>query len=231
MQSGRAFLAHLVLTPFANPAFDLSAVYHKSANVFVTRRPIPLRSYGNQFTPLDGKVWLLIGVCLLLISLCVHLTHHVHSKNPDTRELIRPEPNWFNFYLFTFAKITEPEALPWFVKSSSGTVLVVSWVLLSTFTVVFFYTCNLRAHMLASTFESKIETRKDVIDNGKRVWMSKKGGLLRYMRGSNIQYETGTIDPPRSIISGTKLSGRMEPLLILSHGKSLTFRSHHSRHL
>ena len=42
-----------------------------------------------------------------------------------------------------------------------------------------FYTSNLRAHLIASERERKIDTTQDVIDNGKTVWIFRSSVQLR----------------------------------------------------
>ena len=51
-----------------------------------------------------------------------------------------------------------------------GWIIIVTWYILSLCCIQF-YTSNLRAHLVATEREDKIDTTQDVIANGKTVWL------------------------------------------------------------
>ncbi len=94
-------------------------------------------------------------------------------------ELVKKEPLLGNLILFPFTKIVEPDALPWFGKWSSGKLAYFVWMVFSTF-IVFFYTSNLRAHLVYIDYENSPQGLKDIYERGQTVYQYDMAVIHRY---------------------------------------------------
>ncbi len=159
--------------------FDLTASYETTEYSYASRLPRPVVTYGNVAKPFSALVWGLSAACLAMLSLFFTLAHKMYqSKHMSDLNLASLEESPLNFFLFTFAKLSESDALPWFRKWSSAKMGVFIWVVFSTF-LVLFYTSNLRAHMITVEYEKPLHTLEDIVQNGKPVYLPTALHLFR----------------------------------------------------
>ena len=158
--------------------FDFTGPRWPSVLAFVSRAPVPIQDLGNISKPFDFIVWIFLISTIFIIALLLWTINQIYNKYFPNENLTKYEESKVNFFLYTFAKITEPDPLPWFPKRSAGKIIVYLWYFLS-FMMILSYTCNLLAHMTVVSYEKPINTAKDVIENGKRVWIFKEAFLLR----------------------------------------------------
>ena len=152
--------------------FTLSAPFLLTEKGYISRNPIPVTTYGNISRPFSASVWALSAIAIATFSFLFMVSHRLYSSSKHLRpfHLARKERAPLNFVIFPFAKITEPDPLPWFRKWSAGKLLVLLW---STFslTMILFYCSNLRVHFVTVDYESPIDTLEDVVKNNKRVYL------------------------------------------------------------
>ena len=84
--------------------------------------------------------------------------------------LTRNPTHKLDFIIMTFCGITEPDPIPWFPKWSTGKILILLW---SAFGLIMnlTYQCNLRAMLTTVEYEKPIESLRDLLDRGKRVYI------------------------------------------------------------
>ncbi len=151
-----------------NLFFDMSTPVLHSNVVLLSRTPRTVTAWGNISSPFDNITWMLIFALLTAFSFLFLASHrlYVHLGCP-----VKQEPSAFNFFMFTFCKVTEQEPLPWFKAGHGGKLLVASWTLMAC-VLILFYNSNLRAHLMTLQYEKPISSLQDVVDNNKRVWIA-----------------------------------------------------------
>ncbi len=158
---------------FAQKHFSLSPSYQMVETKYMSRSPIPVDSYGSILKPFSREVWAATAVLMGVFATFFWTAHRCYTRDAladHARGLVRQEASPFNFFLYSFAKITEPDPLPWFKRMSSGKFVVLLWRILALF-LVMCYNSNLRTHMMTETYEKPIDTLQDVVDNGKKVYI------------------------------------------------------------
>ena len=176
---GEAFMTNGGLVPTIGRICDVGVPLLLAEDVFVSRNPLPVDAYWNLLEPFSPGVWGMSVATTLALALLFWKVHAVHAGDPATRGLVKPERSPANFLLYSVAKITEPDPLPWFEAWSSGKFLVFIWSLWSLLQTMFF-TSNLRAHLVSRDFETPIDTMEDVANNPGRVWIYASATQFRF---------------------------------------------------
>ncbi len=157
--------------PVFNPMFDLGATIWLVKIKFVTRNPQPIVSYGQITAPFPVDVWIISLFTILLIAALLHLSNVLYQKSHMKElNLTKTEHHPINFYLFSLTKVTEPDPLPWFDKWTAGKLFSFMWGFLCMM-LVFFYTSNLRAHLVTIEYEESPDTLQHIIDRGSVPYM------------------------------------------------------------
>ncbi len=157
--------------PVFKPMFDLSNSFWMVKVMFITRNPIPIISFGQITAPFSSTVWTLSALLVMIVGLMHHITYKLYQKPYIQQlDLAKREHHPANFYLFSLAKLTEPDPLPWFKKWSAGKIFSLLWTLFCLL-MVLFYTCNLRAHLITVNYEESPETLDHIIDRGTVPYM------------------------------------------------------------
>ncbi len=149
--------------------YDFSHVIMSSGLAYLAAAPQEVFSFGNITKPFPPLAWILIVLILFLLSSFFLVAHTIYLLLEGP--LVVPESSVLNFYLFGFCKIAEPEPLPWFKRVAGGTVAVSTWSIFALF-IVLFYQSNLRAYMVTVEYEKPLNTLQDVVDSGKKVWLT-----------------------------------------------------------
>ncbi len=169
--------------------FHISPPFWQHSSIYISRQPRPIVSYGNILLPFDLPTWILASVALFFLAIFFVIAHYVLNA-PDLKYLclVRKESSPTNFFLFTFAKFTEPgmhvyncntvrklvlansDPIPWFPKWTSGKFATLLWSLFS-FLIIMFYTSNLRAHMVTINYEQPLDTFEAIVQNGQKVYL------------------------------------------------------------
>ncbi len=93
---------------------------------YLSRRPMPLPSYGNLRRPFSAGVWAGALFSLATLSLAFFLAYWVYRSwlgEAAGRLLLLRAPgrtHWTEFVLFTFFRLVEPGRLMWFQKGIAG---------------------------------------------------------------------------------------------------------------
>ena len=150
--------------------FDYGALHLYIMTRYISRFPQAVTSYDNITKPFSFKVWFLSATAVFLIATLMAVTHGVYTTE-DLRhfELVKHEESKTNFFIYSYAKLSEPDPLPWFHKWSTGKMVVFFWSILATF-LTLFYISNLRAFMVTAQLEKPLETLEDIAGNGKTVY-------------------------------------------------------------
>ncbi len=140
----------------------------------------PLDRYDNILLPFSTNMWLAVLVTACLFAMSLYATHFAYNMEPlHTEGFHRKERSKFNFVLYTFSRLTEPDPLPWFThKWSAGKFLAILWAIFGLF-LVLCYNSNFRAHLTARTFEKSLDTIEDVVDNDKVSWFPRDIGVIQ----------------------------------------------------
>ncbi len=139
---------------------------------FISRMPRVLENSHGFLLPFSKLIWITIITSLLCLSIMFYFTYTLYSL-PEFlyAGLHKKETSSLNFFLYTFCKIAEPDPLPWFTcKWSTGKLLTFMWSMYCLL-IIFFYNCNLRAHLSAVDYEKTIDNANDVIQHGKTPWL------------------------------------------------------------
>ncbi len=142
---------------------------------FISRMPRVLENFHGFLLPFSLLIWITIIISLLCLSIMFYITHSIYTF-PEFiyAGLHKKESSPFNFFLFSFCKLTEPEPVPWFTtKWSTGKFLAFLWSLYCLL-ITSFYNCNLRAHLSAVDYEKPIDNAHDVVQHGKKPWLVKE---------------------------------------------------------
>ncbi len=151
--------------------FDLGVPLRETNLVYMTRPPEAIKIYDQITRPFPDSVWVVAVMTCMILSILMYFIHTVHMKDIiRDNNLVRKEELTLNFLLFPFTKITEPDALPWFEAWSSGKLAYFLWTVFSVF-IIFFYTSNLRAHLIYIDYEKTPTGLKDIYDRGERVYI------------------------------------------------------------
>ncbi len=138
-------------------------------------------TYSHIVRPFDRTTWILGTLTVFLLATMQLIAYKIYQKPYcKTHNLSKPEEPWFNFYLFSFCKVTEPDCLPWFTKFSAGKLLTCLWMLLAML-LIFFYVSNLRAHFMIVKYEEPPTTLKHIVQRGQRVYIVEVAVALRYI--------------------------------------------------
>ena len=105
----------------------------------------------------------------LCTPLCPVLECLCHA-GPRPGALKAAKPPVSTVVLFAFSKITEPDPLPWFSRTSGGRACVFCWTLFCL-VMILAYQSNLRAHMTTVRYGKPLNTLEDIVEHGKRVWI------------------------------------------------------------
>ncbi len=152
--------------------FELLYPHHFVKLKFISRVPRPLEKTDSLLRPFSLLIWLLLTISTLAFSVMFYAAHSTYSScQIKKEELHREEDSSINFLLYTFSKVAEPDPVPWFTqKWSTGKFLAFLWSFYALMAVLF-YTCNLRAHLAAVDYEQRLDSPKDVVNNGQRTWI------------------------------------------------------------
>ncbi len=168
--TGDAEITQAALVDFYHQVFDLVAPYFSVNIIYITRAPLPVTSLENITRQFSATVWIMSLVSISALSLMLYVTYVVYNGgHMKAFELARVEKLRTNFLIFPFAKITEPDPLPWFKKWSTGKLLVLLWSLLSLL-LTQFYTSNFRASLVVVTHEDPPTRLEDVLKRGETVY-------------------------------------------------------------
>ncbi len=178
--TGKADVTMGGIALFLNDNFDFGSPMIFVEMHYMSRSPVPVTSYGNITKPFSMGVWMLSILCIGALSAMFYVAYKAYrSEGLAGWRLARNEESRANFLIYPFAKITEPDPLPWFLTWSTGTYLVFLWSLLSLF-LNMFYTSNLRANMMTLDYERPIDTLEDIVANGQRVYIHDGATRHRY---------------------------------------------------
>ncbi len=151
--------------------FDFGHPFYYSHVRFFTRTPRKVTAYGNITRPFTPVIWAFTTVTLFAIASLMLLVYKIYtSRTMIQYKLTMIESSKFNFYLYSFAKFTEPDPLPWFDKWSTGKLVVFLWSLLSWF-LIMFYTSNLRSYLVMINYEPAAKTLMDIVNRNQRVYI------------------------------------------------------------
>ncbi len=151
--------------------FDFGHPFWYTHARFVTRTPREVTAYGNITRPFPPLIWACTAATLLILAAMLFVIYKIYfSKDFKKYKLAIKESSTFNFFLYAFAKFTEPDPLPWFNKWSTGKFVVFLWSLLSWF-LIMFYTSNLRAYLVMINYEEAAETLMDIVNRNQRVYI------------------------------------------------------------
>ncbi len=151
--------------------YDYGIYMRLTLQRYITRQPRPINAYGNISKPFPSSVWTISVIFILVLAILLYVSHKIYQSDDLKRhQLAKEEMLAFNFFLFAFAKLTEPDPLPWFHKWSTGRFVVFLWSLLSLF-LLMFYTSNLRAYMVMVEYEKAPVDLYDVYNRGQRVYI------------------------------------------------------------
>jgi hypothetical protein len=155
-----------------NSHYDMTNFLWHAKAQYITRTPQPVAYFGNVFKPFSFPMWLSVIATVSTLATFLFLANVLYqSEQLRDYRISTPENSAINFFLFSFAKLTEPDPLPWFAKTwSTGKMLVLLWSIFSMF-VVFFYSSNLRANMMTVEYEPKVETLAQILTRGQKVYM------------------------------------------------------------
>ncbi len=169
--TGKADLTNGGINEIFSSFFDLGYTQCHAELQYLTRTPRPLRTFNEIFKPFPINVWLSFGFTLLSLGFLMYLAHKMYHLNALINfKLCRRERSLLNFLIFPFAKITEPEPLPWFNKLSAGKLLVILWTITSI-VFVMFYTSNLRAHLVTIEYETPPNTLEEIASSGRKIYI------------------------------------------------------------
>ncbi len=179
MQNGLADVTQAGMLEVFNRLFDLIVPYSESKLIYVTRAPKPMTSLGSITKQFTIVVWITSASTIFALAALLYLTHTLYQVDHiKMYTLAKEEKLKANIWIFPFAKITEPEPLPWFKKWSAGKMVVLLWSVLSTF-LAHFYTSNFRASLIAVEYEEPPTTLQNVVDRGERVYIFDLAVFLR----------------------------------------------------
>lgn len=175
-----------------NLFFDMSIPVLHTDVLFMSRASRTVTAWGNISSPFDNITWIVIVILLIVFSLLFLLSHRIYAGLGCK---VKHEHSRFNFFMFTFCKVTEPEPLPWFKTGHGGKLLVFTWTIMACLLIIF-YQSTLRAHLMTLQYEKPISSLQDVVDNNRRVWIAR--GFLPltwvhihlsiYLEGNNILF-------------------------------------------
>lgn len=138
-----------------------------------SRHPVNLPPWTNLTNIFAPTVWLITFLCLLLMSVCFLSFYKVYKTlfSNEDMILISESIGFGDFFIKTFASITEPDPISWFKSNANaGRVLILTWALSSLF-LNFAFNCNLRAVLLRPTTEKPINSLQDAFDRGQNIWV------------------------------------------------------------
>lgn len=151
--------------------FDLNHNFWYVEWTYFSRIPRPITSYNNVTKPFPVLVWIVSLSTIFILALLTFIFHTVYTKSLlSYMKLAKQEKHRLNFFIFPFAKFSEPEPLPWFNKWSAGKFLTFTWSILTLF-LIFFYVSNLRAYILLIEYEKPADTLMDIYERGARVYI------------------------------------------------------------
>ncbi len=151
--------------------FDFVSPYLFAHLVYLTRSRQNVIYYSHIVRPFNLNVWIFVIFTLLLLATMKLIAYHMYQKpHLKSHNLVKLHEPWFNFYLFSFFKITEPESLPWFTKWCTGKFLMALWMILSQF-LIFFYMSSLRVHFMTAKYEDPPSTLKHIVLRQQRVYL------------------------------------------------------------
>ena len=159
--------------PYALDSFDFSAYLgYDMAFLFGSRKPIPLMTFNNILTTFNPNVWIAFFSSLAIFAISFAFVYHVYESSEAFKKhkLNGYLSTKWDFFLKTFFAFYEPDPIPWFPKLTSGRFLLWLWILFCNF-MVFFYQCNLRASLIAVSYEKPINTIEDVLERNKPMWV------------------------------------------------------------
>ncbi len=161
--------------------FDFYGPLGYTQVAYITKAPTKKKISPNNITkPFSGTVWIITFFCLLTISGSLYLTYKTYNETSlRALKLTKQEKFPSNFLLFPFARLTEPDSLPWFRKWSSGKFLVFLWMLLSS-CLMLFYHSNLRANLMTINYEETPKTLKEVAEKARKVYIHEAAIKQRY---------------------------------------------------
>ncbi len=127
--------------------------------------------------PFEAFTW--VGIVFTLFLLCTFflVAHTTYKSLGLGDDLVLPEGSRFNFFLYGFCKITEPEPLPWFRRAAAGSLAVTLWSVFALL-LLMFYQSNLRAHLVTVDYEKPMATMQDVLDRGQKIWSINSAYLI-----------------------------------------------------
>ncbi len=167
--TGKAELTLAAIGP-ALALFDMGTPLRLTSVVYMTRAPQTILKYDKIVRPFPLNVWLMVIICCSLQTTVMYIIYKTHmTEKMKDHKLVKEEPLLGNILLFCFTKIVEPDALPWFQKWSSGKISYFVWMIYATF-IVFFYTSNLRAHLVYIDYEKAPQGLKDIYERGQTVY-------------------------------------------------------------
>lgn len=181
---------------------DYSTTVYFSIDTLASRIPILLPSFGNLIRPLPNLVWMAILALILVMSLLFMTINKTYllidnQINRGEEDRLTLKVGLADFFIRTFSTITEPEVIPWFPKwsagstgqlniitilsnqdNNSGRLLVLVWYGYCMF-IIFFYTSNLRAFLIAPAREDFINRPEQVLERNKGLHIPRFYRLAR----------------------------------------------------
>ena len=135
-----------------------------------SRHPVKLSIWaniGNLFQPL---VWLLTLISMIALGFSFLITVKFYNHFLAHANLATGNDDIVEFFLLTFACITEPNPLPWFTrKAVTGRLLISVWMA-SALILNLSFNSNYRATLLKPRTEKPIDSLQDAFDRGENIW-------------------------------------------------------------
>ncbi len=140
-----------------------------------------LRHFSNILKPFSTHVWTLLLATLTVFSLVSLMFNKMYSKVEPFQnlDLTKRETSHYIFFLYSFAKTTEPDPLPWFKTWSAGRFMTLVYYVMC-FLLITSYTCNLRAYMTTIHYEIPPAGRLDLVKSQKTVYIPNENVKQRY---------------------------------------------------
>ena len=137
-----------------------------------TRTPEKTSAWKNIFAIFHQYVWLMILLSLTLLGLSFLLLFKFYKNMmPYSNLITNTDRDVIEFFLKTYASITEPDPLPWFTSEAiSGRILICVWIL-SCLILNLAFNSNLRATLLRPNSEKPVNTLQDAFERGANIWV------------------------------------------------------------
>ena len=115
-------------------------------------------------------VWLLLLVSTVAAALAFLTIYSVYMHLNDSK-IVNKATSYVDFIILLIGNVAESTPIPWFQSSwSGGRLLTGFWMVFGTF-IVFAFSSNLRANLVAREYEKPLRTEEDIVKRGKAVYI------------------------------------------------------------